>query len=79
MQRLARLRPAFGPGGTSTAGNSCGINDGAAVVAVADAATHRSLATPGLRVLATATAGLDPTRPGLSLVPAAARRWSARS
>jgi acetyl-CoA C-acetyltransferase len=67
-ERLARLRPAFG--GTHTAGNSCGINDGAAVVAVADAATHRRLDLPGLRVLATATAGLDPNRPGLSLVPA---------
>jgi acetyl-CoA C-acetyltransferase len=71
VPRLARLRPAFGPGGTATAGNSCGINDGAAVVAVADAATHRRLGVPGLRVLATATAGLDPNRPGLSLVPAA--------
>ncbi len=71
--RLARLRPAFGPDGTATAGNSCGINDGAAVVAVADADTHRRLGLPGLRVLATATAGLDPNLPGLSLVPAARR------
>ena len=71
VERLARLRPAFGPGGTHTAGNSCGINDGAAVVALADAATHRRLGLPGLRVLATATAGLDPNRLGLSLVPAA--------
>jgi acetyl-CoA C-acetyltransferase len=70
VERLARLRPAFGPGGTHTAGNSCGISDGAAVVAVTDAATHRRLDVPGLRVLATATAGLDPNRPGLSLVPA---------
>jgi acetyl-CoA C-acetyltransferase len=71
VERLARLRPAFGPGGTATAGNSCGVNDGAAVVAVTDATTHRGLDVPGLRVLATATAGLDPNRPGLSLVPAA--------
>ncbi len=70
VDRLARLRPAFGPGGTHTAGNSCGINDGAAVVALTDAATHRRLGLPGLRVLATATAGLDPNRLGLSLVPA---------
>jgi acetyl-CoA C-acetyltransferase len=69
-QRLARLRPAFRPGGTVTAGNSCGINDGAAAVAVVDAATHRTLAVPGLRVLATATAAVDPNRPGLGLVPA---------
>jgi acetyl-CoA C-acetyltransferase len=70
-ERLARLRPAFGADGTHTAGSSCGVNDGAAVVAVADAATHRRLGVPGLRLLATATAGLDPNRPGLSLVPAA--------
>ena len=70
VARLARLRAAFGPGGTATAGNSCGINDGAAVVAVADAATHRRLGAPGLRVVATATAAIDPNRPGLSLAPA---------
>ena len=40
-------------------------------MALADAATHHRLDTPGLRVLATATAALDPNRPGLSLVPAA--------
>jgi acetyl-CoA C-acetyltransferase len=70
IARLARLRPAFDPTGTATAGNSCGINDGAAVAALVDAATHRRLGAPGLRVVATATAGLDPRRPGLSLVPA---------
>ncbi|MGY1814798.1 thiolase family protein [Blastococcus sp. SYSU D00820] len=71
VDRLARLRPAFTPGGTVTAGNSCGVNDGAAVVALVDAATHRRLGVPGLRVLATATAGVDPNRPGLGIVPAA--------
>jgi acetyl-CoA C-acetyltransferase len=71
VERLARLRPAFRPGGTVTAGNSCGISDGAALVAVVDAATHRRLGVPGLRVLATATAGVDPNRPGRGLVPAA--------
>ncbi len=70
QERLARLRPAFRPDGTVTAGNSCGINDGAALVAVVDAATHRRIGTPGLRVLATATAGVDPNRPGLGIVPA---------
>jgi acetyl-CoA C-acetyltransferase len=69
-ERLARLRPAFRPDGTVTAGNSCGINDGAALVAVSDAATHRRIDVPGLRVLATATAGVDPNRPGLGIVPA---------
>ncbi|MGK5169240.1 thiolase family protein [Geodermatophilus sp. CPCC 205761] len=69
-ERLARLRPAFGAGGTVTAGNSCGINDGAAVVAVADAGSHRRMGVPALRILATATAGVDPNRPGLGIVPA---------
>lgn len=69
-ERLARLRPAFRPGGTVTAGNSCGVNDGAAALAVVDAATHRRLGLPGMRVLATATAGVDPNRPGLGIVPA---------
>jgi acetyl-CoA C-acetyltransferase len=71
VERLARLRPAFRPDGTVTAGNSCGVNDGAALVAVVDADTHRRLGVPGLRVLGTATAGVDPDRPGRGLVPAA--------
>jgi acetyl-CoA C-acetyltransferase len=69
-QRLARLRPAFRPEGTVTAGNSCGVNDGAAVVAVVDADTQRSLDLPGLRVLAITSAGVDPRWPGTGLVPA---------
>ena len=73
-QRLARLRPVFraaSDGGTVTAGNACGINDGAAAVAVVDARTHGSLAAPGLRILSSAQAGVDPNLPGLGLVPAA--------
>jgi acetyl-CoA C-acetyltransferase len=69
-ERLARLRPAFREGGTVTAGNSCGVNDGAAVVAMVDTETHARLGLPGLRVLSTATAGVDPRRPGIGLVPA---------
>ena len=70
VERLARLRPAFLSDGTVTAGNSCGINDGAALVTAVDAGTHRRLGVPGLRVLATATAGVAPDRPGLGIVPA---------
>ena len=70
-ERLARLRPAFRACGTVTAGNSCGVNDGAAVVAMVDAATHAASGVAGLQVLAVASAGVDPTRPGLGLVPAA--------
>jgi acetyl-CoA C-acetyltransferase len=72
--RLARLPTAFRPadeGGTVTVGNACGVNDGAAAVALVDAVTHRRLDVPGLRVLATATAGVDPNLPGIGLVPAA--------
>jgi acetyl-CoA C-acetyltransferase len=68
--RLARLRPTFRPEGTVTAGNACGVNDGAAAVALVDADTHRLLGVPGLRILATATAGVDPNRPGIGIVPA---------
>lgn len=64
--RLGRLPGAFRPHGTVTAGNSCGINDGAAVVAIALPST----ALPGVRVIATASVGVDPRRPGLGLVPA---------
>ncbi|MFC9692023.1 thiolase family protein [Kribbella sp. NPDC056951] len=65
-QRLAKLPAVFRAGGTVTAGNSCGINDGAAVVAL----SHTG---PGLKVLAAASAGVDPTTPGLGLVPAVQR------
>jgi acetyl-CoA C-acetyltransferase len=68
--RLARFPAAFRDGGTVTAGNSCGVNDGAAAVVMVDAATQHALGLPGLRVLATATAGVHPTRPGFGLVPA---------
>jgi acetyl-CoA C-acetyltransferase len=69
-ERLARLRPAFRAGGTVTAGNSCGVSDGAAAVAVVGSQHHRGLGVPGLRILSTATAGVAPTRPGRGLVPA---------
>ena len=79
-ERLGRLRPAFrspADGGTVTAGNACGVNDGAAAVALVDAETHRRLGVPGLRVLSTATAGVDPNLPGLGLVPATRQALSA--
>jgi acetyl-CoA C-acetyltransferase len=70
VERLGRLRPAFRPEGTVTAGNSCGINDGAAVVAVVDGRTRAGLGVPGLEVLAVSTTAGDPRRPGVALVPA---------
>jgi acetyl-CoA C-acetyltransferase len=69
-QRLSRFPAAFRPEGTVTAGNSCGVSDGAAAVAVVSAEVSRRLGLPGLRVLSTATAGVDPARPGRGLVPA---------
>jgi acetyl-CoA C-acetyltransferase len=64
--RLARLPAAFVPGGTVTAGNACGVSDGAAVVAVAPAGRGR----PGLRVVDWQVSGGDPARPGIAPVPA---------
>ena len=56
-----------------TAGNSCGVNDGAAVVAVVDEPTRDRLGMPGLRVLATATTAFDPNLPGLGLASSSQR------
>jgi acetyl-CoA C-acetyltransferase len=66
---LGRMPAAFVAGGTVTAGNCCGINDGAAALAVLPAADADGMA--GLRVVATAVAGVDPALPGLGPVPAA--------
>ncbi|MFI9407974.1 thiolase family protein [Nocardia sp. NPDC052316] len=66
--RLARLRPSFGVDGTATAGNSCGISDGAAVLAVTSEALAAGL--PALRIVGSAVAGSDPAYPGLGPVPA---------
>ncbi|WP_027942689.1 thiolase family protein [Amycolatopsis taiwanensis] len=68
--RLARFPPAFTPDGTTTAANSCGINDGAAVVLVVSEDVRRTLGLPGLRLVASATSALDPNRLGLGAVPA---------
>ena len=70
-ERLARMRPIFSAGGTATAGTSCGINDGAAVVALVTEADRVRRGLPGLRLLASATVGISPRTPGLGLVPAA--------
>jgi acetyl-CoA C-acetyltransferase len=68
--RLARFRPAFSADGTATAGNSCGISDGAAGVAVVDEGTRARLGLPGLAVRAVSAVGVDPRLPGLGPVPA---------
>jgi 3-oxoadipyl-CoA thiolase len=70
-EALARLRPAFRDGGSVTAGNSSGINDGASAVLLAEAATARELGLrPLARIVSTAVAGVDPTVMGIGPVPA---------
>jgi len=70
-EALARLRPAFREGGTVTAGNSSGINDGAAAALIVEAGLARSLGLrPMARVVATAVAGVDPAVMGMGPVPA---------
>jgi acetyl-CoA C-acetyltransferase len=67
---LARLPAAFSPGGSVTAGNACGINDGAAGVAVVTEECRRADGIPGLACLDWETVGVDPNLPGLGPVPA---------
>ena len=71
---LARLRPAFRPGGTVTAGNSSTLNDGAAglVIASARAAKERGW-EPLARFVAAGHAGVDPRCMGIGPVPATRR------
>jgi acetyl-CoA C-acetyltransferase len=68
--RLSRLPAAFTVGGTATAGNSCGVNDGAAVVAVVSDQWRASRWLPGLRIVDWVTAGVDPRRTGFGPAPA---------
>ena len=74
LEALARLKPAFRAGGSVTAGNSAGINDGAAAVLVAsEAAVARYGLVPLARVTGSATAGVPPRVMGLGPVPATRR------
>ena len=71
LEKLATLRPVFAKDGSVTAGNSSGINDGAAAILVmeADAAAKAGL-TPMAVVGASAAAGVDPAHMGIGPVPA---------
>ncbi|KAA1029457.1 thiolase family protein [Pseudonocardia sp. EV170527-09] len=70
--RLARFRPAFTPDGVHTAANSCGVNDGAAAVALVPEWRRRELGVPGLALVSAATRGCPPADLGLGAVPALA-------
>jgi 3-oxoadipyl-CoA thiolase len=79
IEKLASLRPAFAAEGTVTAGNSSGVNDGAAAVLLASAefATQRGW-KPMARVVTTAVAGVEPRVMGIGPV-AATRKLLART
>jgi 3-oxoadipyl-CoA thiolase len=72
LEKLAALKPAFRPeGGTVTAGNASGINDGAAAcLIVSEAALKRWQLQPLARVVAAAAAGVAPEQMGMGPVPA---------
>lgn len=68
---LAKLKPAFKKDGSVTAGNSSGINDGAATLLIVDEATLKSCnLTPVARVVGAAAAGVEPAVMGIGPVPA---------
>ena len=77
LEALGRLRPAFRKNGTVTAGNSSGLNDGAAAVLLmsADKATELNL-KPMARIVASAAAGVNPRTMGLGPVPATRKALS---
>ena len=78
-EALARLRPVFERDGTVTAGNSSGINDGAAALLVVEGETARAHGLEPMAVIrGAAVAGVEPHRMGIGPVPAT-RRCLART
>jgi 3-oxoadipyl-CoA thiolase len=76
LEQLAKLKPAFrrDESGSVTAGNSSGINDGAAALLVTSEARARELGLrPLARMVASAVAGVDPATMGLGPIPASRR------
>ena len=71
LESLVRLKPAFRAGGTVTAGNSSGVNDGAgALLLASEAGASRAGLVPRARVIGMATAGVAPRVMGIGPVPA---------
>ena len=76
LEALARLKPAFKEGGTVTAGNAPGVNDGAAALVVASAETAAALGRkPIARIVAQAVAGLEPSLVMMTPVEAVRKLW----
>ena len=69
LEQLSTLRPAFTAEGTVTAGNSSGVNDGAAALLVTSEAAAAGL-RPLARIITAAVAGVDPSCMGLGPIPA---------
>ena len=71
LEKLAELKPAFIKNGTVTAGNSSGINDGAAALIIAsDAAVQQYGLKPIAKIKSMAVAGVDPSIMGVGPIPA---------
>ncbi len=71
LEKLAALKPVFRKDGSVTAGNSAGINDGAAALVLMAASRAQKLGLrPRARIVATAVAGVDPAYMGLGPIPA---------
>jgi acetyl-CoA C-acetyltransferase len=71
VETLAKLKPAFKEGGTVTAGNAPGVNDGAAALVVTSAEKARALGRkPMARIVAQAVSGLEPSMVMMTPVPA---------
>ncbi|HYF55964.1 MAG TPA: acetyl-CoA C-acyltransferase, partial [Salinarimonas sp.] len=74
LEQLSRLKPIVRPGGSVTAGNASGVNDGAAALVLAsEAAVERHGLKPLARVLGLASAGVPPRIMGIGPVPATQR------
>ncbi len=71
LESLAKLKPAFRVEGSVTAGNSSGMNDGAAALLLMSAEKAKSLGLkPLVRIVASATAGVEPRIMGMGPIPA---------
>ena len=71
LEKLAALKPAFHKDGSVTAGNSAGINDGAAALVMMSQSRAQELGLrPRARIVASAVAGVDPAYMGLGPIPA---------